>query len=202
MVNKEDIRKYFSRYFLGRIPVHSVSIFENEVIIKKLSRNIKVHGKTVNARIVSPLQFACGKLACVSSGMMMHNMLAKVYGDRIKKYASGEIKVKKISLRIAKKIHRWHKEFSMLPQERRNSLSYIPKKERIVNINELNLAYFQPIIHDIVIKLVLNKQNGSLLVWYNSISRNSNPKGLYMYKRFGEKDIDWRWVETTSQSKN
>ena len=196
MVNREDIRKYFSRYFLGRIPVHSVRFDDREVSINKLCRNIEVHGKTVKARIISPLKFTCGKLACVTSGITMKKMNAKVLGDRIKKYVSGEIKTKKVSLRIAVKLHRWRKEFSLLPQERRNRLSFIPKNERINNINEFNLAYFQPIIHDIVMKLVLNKQNGSLLVWYNSINRNYNPKGLYMYKRIGDKDIDWRWVET------
>ena len=202
MVNRDDIRKYFSRYFLGRIPVHSVLVNEHEVNIIKLSRNIRIHGKSVKARVISPLQFACGRLACVSSGMKMKNIFANILGDKVKRYVSGEIKSKKLPVKIAIKLHKWLKEFSMLPQERLNKLSFIPKNERIINKNEFNLAYFQPIIHDIVVKLVLNKQKGSLLVWYNSISRNSNPKGLYMYKRFGEKDIDWRWVETRDYSIN
>ena len=196
MVNKEDIRKYFSRCFFKRVPVYSVQIGERKLNAIKLSRNINVFGKTIKARIISPLKFACKRLTCVSNGMRIKNMFAKVLGDRIKRYASGEIKAKNISLKIAVKLRRWHKEFTLLPQERRNRLSFIPKNERNFNENELNLAYFQPIIHDNVAKLVLNKQNGSLLIWYNSISRNSSPKGLYMYKHYGDKDVDWRWVET------
>jgi hypothetical protein len=195
MVNREDIREYFSRYFLGRIPVHSHHFNDNEVNIIKINRNIEVHGKNVKARIVSPLKYTCGRLACVTSGIKIENLCVKVLGDKIKSYASGEIHAKKISLKFSVKLRKWRKEFALLPQERRNRLLFISKKDRIIDKNELNLAYFQPIIHDNVAKLVLNKQDGSLLIWYNSTNRNYNPKGLYMYKCFGEKDINWRWVD-------
>jgi len=198
MVNREDIRKYFSRAFLGRIPVRSISLNEQKVNILSLSREIEIHKGNVKARIVSPLKFACGKLACVSSGMKMKSLFAKVMGDKIKSYASGDIKAKRISVKISAKLRKWLRNFALLPHERQNRLSFVPKKDRIIDKNEFNLAYFQPIIHDNVIKLVLNKQNGSLLIWYNSISRSYNSKGLYMYKRLGDKDVDWRWVEPRS----
>ena len=200
MINREDIRRYFSRYFLGRVPVHSLRVKAREIDVLSSCRNIEVHRGAVKARIISPLQFACGQLVCVSSGIKM-NLSAKILGGRIKSYAPGEIKSKKIPLNIAAKARKWRKQFELLPQERRNRLSFIPKNERVVNKNEFNLAYFQPIIHDNVVKLVLNKQNGSLFIWYNSIGRSFDPKGLYMYKRLGDKDVDWRWVEVMSQSK-
>jgi len=199
MVSREDIRKYFSRYFLGRIPVHSFSINEQKINVLSLIRNVKVYRGAVKARIISPLKFVCGKLECASGGMKMKNWAAKILGGRIKSYAPGEIKAKGCPLKIAVKLQKWRKQFALLPQERRNRLSFIPKSERVSNKNELNLAYFQPIIHDNVAKLVLNKQNGSLIIWYNAISRSFDSKGLYMYKRLGEKDIDWRWVEIGSQ---
>jgi len=202
MVSREDIRKYFSRYFLGRIPVHSFSFNERKVSTLKISRSIIVHKGAVKTKIISPLKYACGKLACVSSGMRMKSLYTKVLGDKIKSYASGDIKAKKIPLKSVVRIRKWQKKFALLPQERRNRLSFIHKSERVNVENELNLAYFQPIIHDNVIKLVLNKQNGSLFIWYNSIARCFEPKGLYMYKRFGEKDIDWRWVDIKSHQKN
>jgi hypothetical protein len=198
MVNREDIRAYFSRAFLGRIPVHSLSINEQKVNILKLNRNVIIHEENVKARIISPLKFSYGKLACVSNGMKMKSLFAKVLGAKIKSYASGDTKAKGISTNIAVKLRKWCKNFALLPHERQNRLSFIPKKDRIINKNEFNLAYFQPIIHDNVIKLVLNKQNGSLLIWYNSVSRSFNPKGLYMNKRLGDKDIDWRWVDIKS----
>ena len=200
-VNREDIRKYFSRYFLGRIPVYSLRFDKHKINILSSCRNVEVCRAVVKTSIVSPLQFACGKLACVSSGMKMKKLSAKILGGRIKSYAPGEIKAKKALLNIAVKIRKWRKQFELLPQERRNRLSFIPKNERVINKNEFNLAYFQPIIHDNVIRLVLNKQNGSLFIWYNSLSRSFDPKGLYMYKRLGNKDIDWRWVEIRDQSK-
>jgi len=195
MVSREDIRKYFSRYFLGRIPVNSYSFNEHKIDILNLNREVKIYKGSVKARIISPLQYACGRLACVSSGIKMKSIFTRILGDRIKSYAHGEIKVNKYPLRFIVKLRKWRKEIALLPQERRNRLSFIPKNERISNKNEINLAYFQPIIHDNVTKLVLNKQNGSLFIWYNSISRCYDPKGLYMYKRLGDKDVDWRWVE-------
>jgi hypothetical protein len=196
MVNKEDIYKYFSRAFMGRIPVYYFRLNEHMVIVRRFGTKTKIHGGIVKARIMSPLKFACGKLACVSSGMRIKSLFAKALGGRIKSYASGAIKINKASLKFTVKMRKWLKYFTLLPQERRNRLSFIPKKERNINKNEFDLAYFQPIIHDDVAKLVLNKQSGALLVWYNSISRNFNPEGLYMYKSFGVKDVDWRWVET------
>ena len=195
MVSREDIRKYFSRYFLGRIPVHSLYVSEHKVDVLSSNRKIQIHKGSVKARIISPLQFACGKLACVSSSMEMRNLSATILGGRIKSYARGDTKAKGIPLKIAVKLRKWRKQFALLPQERRNRLSFIHKNERVVNKNEFNLAYFQPIIHDNVSKLILNKQNGSLLIWYDPIGRYYDPKGLYMYKRLGDKNIDWRWVE-------
>ncbi|MCL2767150.1 MAG: hypothetical protein FWE49_00240 [Synergistaceae bacterium] len=202
MVNREDIRKYFSRYFLGRIPVHSFCFSMHKMNVLNLNRNIEVYKGVAKARIISPLQFSCGKLACVNSSMKMKSLSAKIKGDKIKSYAPGEIKSKEVSLKIAVHLRKWRKQFALLPQERRNRLSFIPINERVTEKNEFNLAYFQPIIHDNVSKLVLNKQNGSLFIWYNSINRSFDPKGLYMYKRLGDKDIDWRWIEIGSQSKN
>ena len=195
MVNKEDIRNYFSRVFMGRIPVYSFRLNEHKVDVGEISRKTKIYGGSVKARIVSPLKFACGKLACVSNGMKIKSLFARALGGKIKSYASGEIKIYKASPKIVVKMRKWLKYFALLPHERRNRLSFIPKKERNISKDEFDLAYFQPIIHNDVAKLVLNKQSGALLVWYNSISRNFNPEGLYMYKRFGVKDVDWRWVD-------
>jgi len=202
MVNKDDIRKYFSRLFLGRIPVRSFPINGLKVSVQKTGRELKIYKCNMKARTISPLKFVSGKLACVTNGMKMKNLFAKVLGDRIKSYALGDIKAKKILLKKVVKLRKWDKKIALLPHERRNRLSFIPVNERIINENEFNLAYFQPIIHDNVIKLVLNKQNGSLFIWYNSIGKCYEPKGLYMYKRMGEKDIDWRWVDLKSHSKS
>ncbi|MCL2146244.1 MAG: hypothetical protein FWH52_00430 [Synergistaceae bacterium] len=195
MLNKEDIRNYFSRAFMGRIPVYYFNLNEHVVDVRKLRAEAEIHGGSVVARIVSPLKFTCGKLACVSSGIKIKSLFALAHGGRIKSYASGEIKTNKASLKFKVKMRKWLKYFALLPQERRNRLSFIPKKERNTSKSEFDLAYFQPIIHDDVAKLVLNKQSGALLIWYNTFSRNYDPEGLYMYKRFGEKDVDWRWVK-------
>ena len=127
MISREDIRKYFSRYFLGRIPVHSFYLNEQKINVLNLNRNIEIYRGCVKARIVSPLKFACGKLVCESGGFKIKDWAAKTLGGKIKSYAPGEIKAKGVSLKIAVKFQKWRKQFALLPHERRNRLSYIPK---------------------------------------------------------------------------
>lgn len=194
MVSKEGIREYFSRHLLGRLNIFSVPIGDHEVKSLSLKRKIDILGSLMKPRVVSPARFTLGKIVCISNGIKFGNFNVPVHGGRVEKYAPGEIKVKKPAFKFSIKQKKWKKGFISLPQERHNRLKFIPFSSRISRKGELNLAYFYPIIEDIVARLVLNKQDGTLFVWYNQNVRGFAPKGLYMYKRMGEKDVDWRWV--------
>jgi hypothetical protein len=81
----------------------------------------------------------------------------------------------------------------VLPQERSNRLHWQtvkPAKE-----GEMLLAWFGPIVQDAVVKMTLNKQHGTLLIWYNPTSRHFESKGLYLSRRLGVRgDFEWRWM--------
>jgi hypothetical protein len=92
------------------------------------------------------------------------------------------------------KVHNGLKQMVELPQERTNRLKWQslrpPKKP-----GEVILAWYGPLIEDAVIKLALEKARGTLLVWYNSQSKQFKTGGLYLYRRLGAGEKpEWRWV--------
>lgn len=188
------VREYFERHLFGRLEVRALPLGEREIEVRSARRKIDVGLILSRARVVSPLQFSLGKLSCVHRGIKMKDFCARVMGGRVEKYAPGEIKTSKIPLKFSPKTRAWKKNFLALPQERRNRLSFVAEKLRPHHARELNLAYFYPIIEDNVARLVLNKQDGTLFLWYNPNGRAFSPKGLYMSKRMGDKDVNWRWI--------
>lgn len=193
MANKEGIREYFSRHLLGRLKVFSLPLDGREVNVMSHKREVEVRGHAARERIVSSRKFIIEKIICASSVINVKNFESSVKGGKVAKYASGEINVKKIKLKFAARPQKWTKEFLSLPQERHNRLKFLAEKNRKNAPGELNLAYFYPIIEDNIVKLVLNKQDGTLFIWYNPNARSFVPKGLYMVKHMGEKEIGWKW---------
>jgi hypothetical protein len=113
-------------------------------------------------------------------------------GAKIARYAIGEIGTH-TRPKLKTKVHADVKRVAVLPQERLNRLQWQtvkPKKE-----GEMILAWFGPIVEEAIVKLTLNKQQGTLLIWYNPQSRRFDSKGLYLYKRLGiQGKLEWRWM--------
>ena len=87
-----------------------------------------------------------------------------------------------------------YKRIIAMPQERANRLKFVKTRPQVLN-NEMILAWYGPIVDGAVIKLALNKQRGTLLVWYNPRSRQFNAKGVYLIRRLGlGSKPEWRWV--------
>ena len=85
------------------------------------------------------------------------------------------------------------KQMLEIPQERTNRLKW--QTHRPSEPGEVLLAWYGPLIEDAVIKLALNKARGTLLVWYNSQSKQFKTGGLYLYRRLGAGEKpEWRWV--------
>jgi hypothetical protein len=116
----------------------------------------------------------------------------KVKGAKIARYAPEEMRVR-TAPKLKTRVRDGAKRAAVLPQERANRLQWQavkPKKE-----GEMVLAWFGPIIEEAVVKLALNKQYGTLLIWYNPTSRHFEPKGVYLCRRLGvHGDFEWRWM--------
>ena len=118
----------------------------------------------------------------------------KINGFRVKQFTKSDIKTH--GLKKRKKINIWKatKKMQAVPIELQNKLKFLKNRPPVAK-NEAILAWYWPIVDNAVIKLALNKQRGTLLVWYNPSSRHAKPKGLYLIRKLGlgEKP-EWRWM--------
>lgn len=113
---------------------------------------------------------------------------------RIKRYVKEDVRTHKYQLAHKPKTHSLLKQIQAMPQERENVLKYIKQRPETLK-GEVILACYGPIVEGAVLKLALNKQRGTLLVWYKSGSRRLKAGYVYLIRRLGlgEKP-EWRWL--------
>ena len=190
-----SLRGYIARKITGHIDVHTVDAFMTELVpTHTLKRKIETYTfkPSMNANVISA--DITPEITCNISGFKPEITPPKVMGFRFKLLTKHEIKIHSISKR--RKINIWKatKKMQSMPLELENKIKFLKNKPSLAK-NESLLAWYWPIVDSAVIKLALNKQRWTLLVWYNPGSRHAKPKGLYLIRRlgFGEKP-EWRWV--------
>nr|WP_315101927.1 hypothetical protein [uncultured Fretibacterium sp.] len=187
-----EIREYFSRHFLGRVRVNRCDPPLPPPECRLLRRVVETHPIRTRMRVLSAELFSVGGMSCSHRGFRFSSQLVRVRGSRIARYVPQEIAVGRVSLlsvRVLSDLGRVLK----LPQERENRLQWQRSRPRAPG--EMVLAWYGPIVEGAVVKLALNKQRGTLLIWYNPQSRHFNPRGLYLYRRLGKDEKpEWRWV--------
>lgn len=161
-------------------------------------RKVETYPIRTQMKVTGSTLFVAGSLKCSSNGFRFSssasslNRAVKVKGSKIRKYASGELKAHTIP-KIKTKIFENTKHALLMPQERTNRLRW--QTERPKPNGEIVLAWFGPIIDEAVVKLTLNKKQGTLLIWYNPQSRRFDPKGVFLCRRLGsDKNFEWRWI--------
>ncbi len=192
----DELRNYFTRHFFRRIKIYKSDdfLFEKPEI-KSLRKYVETFPLRPKIEIKSSrlLEFH-GKLECVTGGFRFSQELAKVHGDKIRRYVKQEIKIHKFN--GMKKLRTWDatKRIIAIPQERTNRLKWQRERPKL-NPGEMLLAWYGPIVDGAVLKLALNKQKGTLLIWYNHRSRQFKARGVFLFRRLGlgEKP-QWRWV--------
>lgn len=178
--------KEFLYKITTRIKVHKPDILTiDKPKIHKLKKSMSVH-KTED------LSFDVNIISGDSLEILTLPKIS-VHGFHVKKLTKKDIHVNKMQ-KTKLTVHRAVKAAQSLPIELENKLKY-QKSKPIVAQNESILAWYSPIVDNAVIKLALNKQRGTLLVWYNPSSKQVKTKGLYLIRRLGlgEKP-EWRWV--------
>jgi len=187
-----EIREYFSRHFLGRVRVKRCDPSLPLPECHLLRRTVETHPIRTRMRILSAELFSIGGMSCSHRGFRFSSQLVRVRGSRITRYVPQEIvvgRVSPLSVRVLSDLRRAVR----LPQERDNRLQWQRSRPRAPG--EMILAWYGPIVEGAVAKLALNKQRGTLLIWYNPQSRHFNPRGLYLYRRLGKNEKpEWRWV--------
>ena len=190
-----EIREYFSRHVLGRVKIKQASLKIHRPLISSLRNNIETHPLRTKMQVNSPEILAMqGNLNCSSNGFRFAAELVSVKGDRIRRYVPQEIKVKNIKLIKNIKPENALRKIINFPQERTNRLKW-QRKRPALSQGEMVLAYYGPIIEGAAAKFILNKQRGTLLVWYNPSSRKFGARGLFLCKKLGANSKpEWRWL--------
>jgi hypothetical protein len=189
---RQDLKDYFCRHFLGRVKVKRFSLAMAPVQILKLKRTVETHPIRMQMKVAGSILLTYKNVVCSSQGFRFAAQLVKTRGAKIARYVPGEIRVRTFP-KLRSKVREGTRRVAVLPQERTNRLQWQPvrpKKE-----GEMILAWYGPLIEDAIVKLTLNKQQGTLLIWYNPQSRRFDAKGIYLYRRLGVgKDFEWRWM--------
>ena len=189
------IRDYFSRHVMKRIDVYKIDdfrleapdvhILSHEVITHSMKPEVKVNTQSVQ-------MYTRIKCKAMSTGFPEKRVKAKSY--LVKRYVKHDVKAHGHEVKAGIKVYDALKQIRDMPLELSDMLKYQTNKPKLLN-NEILLAWYGPIVEGAVIKLIWNKQRGTLLVWYNPQSRQYKAKGVYLIRRLGlgEKP-EWRWV--------
>lgn len=192
----EEIREYFARHVLGRINIHEGRVAIHRPPVFSLRSSVETYPLRTEMKVSSPEILAMhGNLKCSSSGFRFAAELVSVKGERIRRYSqhSNEIKIKNVKLIKNIKPENGLKKFLIYPQERANRLKWQRKRPPLAQ-GEMVLAWYGPIVEGAVAKILLNKQRGTLLVWYNPASRKFDTKGVFLCKKLGvNSKPEWRW---------
>lgn len=191
-LSTQDLKDYFYRHFLGRVKVKRFSPAMTPAQILTLKRTVETHPIRTQMKVAGSVFLTYKNVTCSSRGFRFAAQMVRTKGAKIARYVPEEIRVRALP-KIRSKVREGTKRAAVLPQERTNRLqwqSVRPKKN-----GEMILAWYGPLIEDAVVKLTLNKQQGTLLIWYNPQSRRFDPKGIYLYRRLGVgRDFEWRWM--------
>ena len=191
------IRDYLSRKAINitrSVNVYKLDTFIEAPEVHTVRRSVEVHS------LLPRLQTSVRKidlrkhLKCTTQTIELLTQPAEAKGFQVKKYTKQDIKIHGMPKR--RKINIWKaaKKAQALPIELHNKLKQQRNRPAVAR-NEAILAWYYPIVDDAVIKLALNKQRGTLLVWYDPRSRRYKARGVYLIRRLGAGEKpEWRWV--------
>jgi hypothetical protein len=174
------------------VKVNCLSAVVSAPKVLSFKRVAATHPIRTQMKVTGSTFLAHDGIACSSRGFRFAAQLVKTKGAKIARYTSEAIETH-TRPKLKTKARADIKRVAILPQERANRLQWQtvrPRKE-----GEMILAWFGPIVEEAIVKLTLNKQQGTLLIWYNPQSRRFDSKGLYLYKRLGiQGKLEWRWM--------
>jgi hypothetical protein len=211
-VDLDRLREGFARLFLGRVNVRSHLPARGGAEPKSLKRTVAVlplrpprrvlgtvlYGASMESKISGstlPLPETTGRASPQKVSLSVRS--PDVFGWRSEAFARKPLgRITPLGVLAKKGL----KKAAGLPQERENRLFFargsFPSRE-----GEIPLAFFFPVIRDGVAKSILNKEKGTLLLWYNSYSRAFSSRGLLLVRLLRQGGgLEWRWTEIERHS--
>ena len=194
----EGMRDFIARHFTRDVKVYRIDDFRMErPEAVKIKKRVEVFHTFPEIKLSASNPFDFEKIAkkitCTAKRFKLLNSPVKSRNIKIKRYVKQDVKTHTFSFNKKIKTFSPLKQIQALPQERKNMLKFQKKRPNIAN-NEMLLAWYGPIVEGAVEKLVLNKQRGTLLIWYNPGSRQFKARGVYLIRRLGlGSKPEWRW---------
>ena len=190
------LRDFLARKTAQHVDVHTLDdAFVTELVETHTARR-SVETYTINPEAsvtVHTMDLNDGKKPEVRGWKITQESIS-TRGFKVKQYTKHDVKVRAITRRRPPAIFKATKKIQAMPIELDNKLKFQKNRPK-VPANEVILAWYWPIVDNAVIKLALNKQRGTLLVWYNPGSRHGKAKGLYLIRKLGlGGKPEWRWV--------
>ncbi len=194
--------------FLSRISVRSLALPERPVEIFDLRRDPAVRSLPLLAPPevlrVYPKERKYGvavrsgnkKLASVSvrggTGMLLQERTPGVHGHLLgRNRLDPPRRIPPLPVFLRRDL----KRIAGLPHERISRLSQLKNRPAALAAHEIPLALYYPVLDENLEKSILNRENGTLLLWYNSSNRVSSSRALLLLRRIGrEGGLEWRWI--------
>ena len=192
------LRDFLARHVSRKIDVYRIDDFSIEppgtVSMMKRVETVRVKPE-ISCTVSRPADFEAMSetLRPSAVSVKLSGKSAKAHNIRIKRYVKEDVKTHRHVLAGKPKTWTLLKQVQALPQERVNVLKFMKKKPETLR-GEMLLACYGPIVEGGVLKLALNKQRGTLLVWYKAGSRQLKAKYAYLIRRLGlGGKPEWRW---------
>jgi len=190
----ESLSDHIKRLLFGRIKVRSLSLVRPYAEVKSASCDVAVKRLNVNINASTKSWSFPGDVALkVHNISFCTNDIKVIRG--VLKWA--DVNVKEVKLHKPVSVRSKVNLCRALPQTRTNKAIYA-RREQFCEKGAIPIAIFCPIIKGKVVKLVLNKNDGVLLVWYSSDRGSDAPYYLALCRKlYGQssgEDVFWLWV--------
>ncbi|MBQ6775307.1 MAG: hypothetical protein IJP53_02515 [Synergistaceae bacterium] len=195
----DGVRDFIARHVIKDVPVYRIDDFRMDrpeivktprrVATQRMYPKIKVEvSKTIDFESVRL------KMRCTAKKAKFLTEPVHAKNVKIKRFVKQDVKTHTMSFDKKIRTSSGLKQVQALPQERGNTLKLQKKRPNVAN-NEMLLACYGPIVEGAVEKLVLNKQRGTLLIWYKPGSRQFKARSVYLIRRLGMgSKPEWRWI--------
>lgn len=194
-----SLKEYISRkaiHLTTSIEVHTLdeSFMTEKPEVHTFRKSVEVHALKPELKTRTRTADLKARLTCKIQGVNFSKKVPEIKGFRVKRYTMQDINIHGMPKRRKISIWKGTKKAQGMAIELENKLKTARNKP-VVSKNEVVLAWYWPIVDGAVLKLALNKQRGTLLVWYDPRSRKYKARGVYLIRRLGlgEKP-EWRWV--------
>ncbi|HOM96843.1 hypothetical protein [Acetomicrobium sp.] len=183
-----------ARVLLGKIKVRSFSLVDILIKVRNVHRNVMVKFFTLDFDVIC-------KSCDFSDRAFLRVQDASLCFDKFKlkrlTLRCINVKPKKVKLRGIVSVNSDISLCNAFPQERVNKIAYIRSMD-FFEKGTIPIAMFCPIIKNKALKLILNKKEGVILVWYSRARGSDEPYYLFLCRKLGqqalEESVVWTWV--------